>query len=264
MTELSVNQKTFIKRMSEDEEYERRGFELLLKRPDFDGFFVLPLPERGDDSQRLLRYLLRQWLSAIAGQGSDAADKWFHELMSDPSLGGLSPQPDFHSYMESHWGFGPTPHTVQDLIAFAETGTVVDKLNEFAQIDKWDGPSTRSLSDSVVEAVGLAPKTLLALLPSFLNAKREYQYAVIAGFKKFCKPTRAWRPVLPVRASASISPAITVRPSASSSSRYASSPASEVTTDPRNWSVNLRSKSSLRTPSVDSPVGFSMASSEPN
>jgi hypothetical protein len=39
MTELSVNQKTFIKRMTEDEEYERRGFELLLKRPDFDGFF---------------------------------------------------------------------------------------------------------------------------------------------------------------------------------------------------------------------------------
>jgi|HubBroStandDraft_6_1064221.scaffolds.fasta_scaffold411003_2 hypothetical protein len=31
MTELSVNQKTFIKRMSEDEEYERRGFELLLR-----------------------------------------------------------------------------------------------------------------------------------------------------------------------------------------------------------------------------------------
>jgi hypothetical protein len=29
-----------------------------------------------------------------------------------------------------------------------------------------------------------------------------------------------------------------------------SSPASEVTTDPRNWSVNLRSKSSLRRPSV--------------
>ena len=145
---------------------------------------ALPLPERGDDSQRLLRYLQRQWLSAIAGQGSDAADKWFHELMSDPSLGGLSPHPDFHSYMESHWGFGPTPHTVQDLVAFAETGTVVDKLNEFVQIDKWDGPSTRSLSDSVVEAIGLAPKTFLALLPSFLKAKREYQYAVIEGFKK--------------------------------------------------------------------------------
>lgn len=144
----------------------------------------LPLPERGDDPQRLLRYLQRQWLSAIAGQGSDAADKWFHELMSDPSLGGLSPHPDFHSYMESHWGYGPTPHSVQDLVAFAEDGTVVDKLNEFVQTDKWDGPSTRSLANSAVEAVGVAPKTFLALLPSFLKAKREYQYAVIAGFKK--------------------------------------------------------------------------------
>jgi hypothetical protein len=145
---------------------------------------ALPLPERGDDSQRLLRYLQRQWLSAVAGQGSDAADKWFHELMSDPTLGGLSPHPDFHSYMESHWGYGPTPHSVQDLVAFAEAGTVIDKLNGFVQTDKWDGPSTRSLSDSVVEAVGLAPEIFLALLPSFLKAKREYQYAVIAGFKK--------------------------------------------------------------------------------
>ena len=126
---------------------------------------VLPLPERGDDSQRLLRYLQRQWLSAIAGQGSDAADKWFHELMSDPSLGGLSPQPDFHSYMESHWGFGPTPHTVQDLIAFAETGTVVDKLNEFVQIDKWDGPSTRSLSDSVSRLLAWRRKRFLLYFP---------------------------------------------------------------------------------------------------
>ena len=145
---------------------------------------ALPLPDRGDDSQRLLRHLQRQWLSAIAGQGSDAADKWFHELMSDPSLGGLSPHPDFHSYMESRWGFGPTPHSVQDLVAFAEAGVVVDKLNGFVQTNTWDGPSTRSLADSLVEAVGLAPITFLALVPSFLKAKREYQYAVIAGFKK--------------------------------------------------------------------------------
>ena len=41
------------------------------------------------------------------------------------------------------------------------------------------------------------------------------------------------RPLLPVRASASISPAITVSRSAPSSSRYASKLASDVTTDPR-------------------------------
>ena len=35
-------------------------------------------------------------------------------------------------------------------------------------------------------------------------------------------------------------------------------PALEVTTEPRNWSINRRSKSSLRAPSFDSPAGFVM------
>ena len=71
-------------------------------------------------------------------------------------------------------------------------------------------------------------------------------------------PTSLWRPFRPVRASASISPATVVSPSASSSSRWASKPASEVTTDPRNWSSSRRSKLSLRTSPLDSPVGFAM------
>ena len=37
---------------------------------------------------------------------------------------------------------------------------------------------------------------------------------------------------------------------------WASNPASEVTTDPRNWSISRRSKSSLNAPPVDSPAGF--------
>lgn len=44
-------------------------------------------------------------------------------------------------------------------------------------------------------------------------------------------------------------------------SRQSSSPTSEVRTDPRNWRVNLRSKSRLRTPAFDSPVGFAMPAS---
>jgi hypothetical protein len=144
----------------------------------------LPLPENVEDPQRLRRYEQRQWLSAIAGQGYEPADQSFQELMADRALGGLSPHPDFHSYMESRWGFGPTQHSVTELVAFAEAGTIVEKLNAFTQTDRWEGPTTRSLSDSVVEAVGLAPLVFLGLLPSFLNAKREYQYAIIAGFKK--------------------------------------------------------------------------------
>lgn len=144
----------------------------------------LPLPDRGEDSQRLLRHLQRRWLSAIAGHGFQAADIQFQELMSDPALGGLSPHPDFHTYMESRWGSGPTPHSVAELLAFAEAGTVVEKLNSFVQTDMWAGPSIRSLADAVIEAVTSAPKVFLDQLRSFLSAKREYQYAIIAGFKK--------------------------------------------------------------------------------
>jgi len=39
MTKLSTKQQSFIKTMLEDEEYERRGFELLIKRADFENFF---------------------------------------------------------------------------------------------------------------------------------------------------------------------------------------------------------------------------------
>jgi hypothetical protein len=73
---------------------------------------------------------------------------------------------------------------VQELVAFAEAGKLVEKLNAFVPANSWDGPTTRSLSDSVVEAVWVIPKAFLASLHSFLTAKRPYQYGVIAGFKK--------------------------------------------------------------------------------
>jgi hypothetical protein len=42
---------------------------------------------------------------------------------------------------------------------------------------------------------------------------------------------------------------------------YASKPASEGITDPRNWSIRRRLKSSLRTSAFDSPAGFAMTAS---
>ena len=42
--------------------------------------------------------------------------------------------------------------------------------------------------------------------------------------------------------------------------RYANN-ASDVTTDPQNCSISRRSKSSLRTPSFDSPIGCAMTAS---
>jgi len=54
------------------------------------------------------------------------------------------------------------------------------------------------------------------------------------------------------------SPADELKPSASSSSRYASRPASDVTTEPRTESSLGRSKSGLRMPSCVSPAGSSL------
>ena len=93
-------------------------------------------------------------------------------------------RPSFNSYHETRWGFGPTPHEAQELVAFAQAGTIVDCLNEFTPSDSWNGPTKRSLSDAVIDAVGAAPDAFLDQLLQFLGAKPEYQYAIIAGFKK--------------------------------------------------------------------------------
>lgn len=141
--------------------------------------------KEGDDSDVRLRRLQRLWLSAIEGKGSTNADKWFAGLKADKALGGMSSHPDFHSYMESHWGFGDSPYTVQQLQAFADEGSLVGALNSFApQAKSWDGPTTRALTDVLAEAVAASPERFLELLPAFLDVKREYQYGIINGFKK--------------------------------------------------------------------------------
>lgn len=140
----------------------------------------------GDDEkqQRRQRRLQRTWLSVITGRGNREADGWFQELQTDASLGGMSPHPDFISYTESGWGFGDTPYTVQQLIDLAEKGTLVEALNNFKQGDTWKGPTARALADTVEAAVANAPQQFLSLLPEVVKAKREYQYAVISGFKR--------------------------------------------------------------------------------
>ena len=146
----------------------------------------LPRPVRGEDPDRLLKRTQRNWLSAIAGKGYGPAESWFGELMSDQTLGSLSEHPDFHSYMESWSGPGPTPYRVQELLAFAEDGSLVERLNAFQQTDPWRGPTTQALVDTLEEAVALTPQAFLPIISAFLHTKRPFQYGIINGFK------RAW------------------------------------------------------------------------
>lgn len=154
------------------------------KTATLDAIRGLPLSDSGEDSARFQHDIQRNWLSAIAGQGYEPADSWLAELN-----GALGPaasffHPDFNGYHETRWGFGPTPHNVQELVVFAQGGIIVERLNAFTPSNAWNGPSIRSLSDAVIDAVGAAPQTFADQLPQFLNAKAEYQYAIIAGFKK--------------------------------------------------------------------------------
>jgi len=156
----------------------------------------LPRPSRGEDPDRLLKRIQRDWLSAVTGKGYQPAESWFAELMSDQALGALSEHPDFHSYMESWSGPGPTPYRVQELLAFTEDGTLVDRLNAFQQTDWWRGPTTRALVDTLEEAVSTNPGMFQSILSTFLRAKRPFQYGVINGFKRAWEAAPEKRPAI--------------------------------------------------------------------
>lgn len=156
----------------------------------------LPLRGSGDDAERRRRNIQRDWLKSIAGKSYEPIERWLLELNDEPADFQKLVPPDFSSYHEMRWGFGPTPYEAQELVAYAQAGTLVDHLNEFEPSSDWDGPSTRSLSDAVIEAVGAAPDAFLDELPRFLAAKPEYQYAIIAGFKKLWDAWDGRRPDL--------------------------------------------------------------------
>ena len=142
----------------------------------------LPKPKSGEDPDRRLKYTQREWLTAIKDQPEAA--QWFAELSSDPSLGSATDHPDFLSYHESWSGPGPTPISEDSLVAFAEDGSIVDRLNEFKQSDSWRGPTLGGLVAALEAAVAASPNTFLPLLSDFHRAKIPFQHALIGGFKR--------------------------------------------------------------------------------
>lgn len=153
------------------------------KKATVNAIRELPLPKIDEDPKGYQRYVKRNWLSAIAGQGFQPADDWFYELNQEKELGKLSDHPDFHYYMETGWGSGPSPYEFDELLSFVENGTIVEKLNAFEQKDRWRGPSVKALVTILEKVVASQPDIFLRILPQFRGAKRAYQYGVINGFK---------------------------------------------------------------------------------
>lgn len=155
------------------------------RRKTVDAIRGIPLPQTGDEPEWRLKYLQRQWLSAIAGQGYDAADALFQELQSDESLGRMDEHPEFKSYMETWTGPGPSPYSVDELLSFVEDGSIVIRLNAFEPSgDFWRGPSIKALVDTLEAAIAVSPLRFVHLPPLFAGAKRSYQYGLINGFKQ--------------------------------------------------------------------------------
>jgi hypothetical protein len=137
-----------------------------------------------ENAERHKRVEQRRWLSAIQGKGNERADQWFAELGQGDLAVGVSSHPDFHYYMESHWGDGDSPYQVEEVLAFAREGVLIDRLNGFQQTNKWEGPSTKALVNTLEAAVAASPTEFLSDLDQFLRAKRSYQYGLISGLKQ--------------------------------------------------------------------------------
>ncbi|MDE2464536.1 MAG: hypothetical protein KGO02_12580 [Alphaproteobacteria bacterium] len=141
-----------------------------------------------EDREKRLKTIQRRWLTAIKGKGYEPADRWFAQLSADLGYGAEEEDedthPNFHSYMTSYWGFGKSPYSSDELIAFAREGTFVQKVNEFEPGQKFRGPTVRGLIDAVEEAVVAEPKLFIAKIDSYDQAKNFYKYAIISGAKK--------------------------------------------------------------------------------
>lgn len=149
-----------------------------------DAIEQLNIPKTTDDDERLRRIVKRNWLSALQGKGNERADQWYAKLGNGDDGVGVSAHPDFHSYMESSWGDGPSPYQPMELLAIAQTGSLVEVLNEFKQTDRWNGPTTRALVSALEAAVAEEPALFVSCLPAFLHANRPYQYGILNGLKQ--------------------------------------------------------------------------------
>ena len=156
------------------------------KRSILDMIRDLSAPDNIEEEVReqWLKSEQRQWLSAIANKGDASVDKWYAELNADESIGELSSHPNFSFYSEA--GFLPdtSPHTVQELLYFAENGTLVNQLNEFKETNSWRGPTKYGLANTLADAVKEAPYVFINNISKFVKADYAYQYGIINGFKQ--------------------------------------------------------------------------------
>ncbi len=150
----------------------------------------------GEQSSEHSRRLQARYLMAVAGKGSAEADTWLAELHSQGIKAGIPEHPDFNAVSYVRSGFGPSALAPEEIVSLVRQGTLIQRLNDFKETNRWEGPSVRSLADSVSTAVALDFPLFVKKLPDFLSARRAYQYGVLNGFMKLWRNVER-RPPLP-------------------------------------------------------------------
>ncbi|HEY3778674.1 MAG TPA: hypothetical protein VGL35_11515 [Rhizomicrobium sp.] len=144
---------------------------------------AIPAPKSGEKRELYRKHIQRDWLSAIVNKGYEPADVLFAELNAIEALGSPSDHPDFLSYHETRVGPGPSPFTIDILIAAGKEGTLLEKIGSFREHDSWRGPTEEGLWDALQATVAKAPDVFLGHLDRYLTAPIPVIHAIIAGLR---------------------------------------------------------------------------------
>jgi hypothetical protein len=159
-------------------------FSVQQKTGTLEAIRSIPAPSDGDDADTRLQRQQRRWLSAVSIDGDGPIFEWAAALKASADVG-VPEHPDFHSYIETRWGPGPSPFQVAELVALAEQGLLASELNSFVPDEaSWRGPTTEALEQALRQSVIAAPATLAKGLPTLVTVQTRYQCAVLDGFKR--------------------------------------------------------------------------------
>jgi hypothetical protein len=129
------------------------------------------------------RYQQRNWLDAIKGLGNEQVDEAYRRLTG--SFGPIRDHPDLLSYHSTWVGSGPSPYSEDELVSFAEDGTLIQRVESYVPPRDERRGSRKSLIDGVSEAIQAHPTKFLWTLEADVAMDRRTQYGVINGYAKF-------------------------------------------------------------------------------